>query len=340
MEVVKVFSIGFLIILISFISFGIFHNFFNNQALEKEILSHLDSVSKSKANRVSSFLDERKDDLNFIANSEDIIKLFETGGDRLDSEIVEKLNFYQKTNNYLDFILIGVDSKVIWSGKNEYPKGTILTSEYYNKTKLAEIYYQVRKDFGVGIFDPGYYGSENLLSVFVTTPILVDSKTIPGKKDIIGLLALQIDNSQIENKVQNDVGLGDYANIYLVSRDGTPITNLVYNGQSVSKLNNQITKDCFNNYNNYYVEKSGLTPNYVPSFGNYFNHENKEVFAAHHYILRSGWCVVSEIDKQLYYEKIDMKKEVALLFLLVLLISMLFLNLFNKNLKITRGGKK
>ncbi len=307
MRKIFIFLIGFLILFSSWGAFTVYENYFGSYALEKEVYSHLESVAYSKANRVGFFLDERKADLEFLVGLPDIRNSFETSS--IDADTKERLTFFQETNNYLDLILIDINGRVLWTAKQKDFIGIDLNSLDYVETKLGEIYNKVKNDFGVGIFDPGYYEEDEQLSVFVTSPVLVESETIEDKKDMIGIIAMRIDNSEIEKLVISDIGLRE-GKIYLVNKDGTPITSLTDNsGRQVTEIKTKLSDDCFKDYNNYYFSRRGESVDEVAKSGLYENHLGKTVFGAHHYILQTGWCVMTEINRNEFYDSLKNKGE-------------------------------
>jgi len=300
MKSTNYFVFGFLFLLvISIGSFIVYQLYSDNGALENEVYSHLESVAESKANRIGFFLDERKDDLVFLANSKEVVDLLEKK--EITKTIEDKLTFFKEVNEYLDLILIDPDGKVLWSAQQKEIIGVNLAED--ESIKLGEVYNKVKNDFGVGIFDPGYFGDDDKLSIFVTSPVLVDSLTVGGKKEIIGIIALQIDNIEIEKRVVSDVGLGEFGKIYLVNRDGTITAGL----DLVSEIDTKMYQDCFRDYNNYYFERSGEKVEPIEGSGVYSNYVGKIVFGAHQYILETGWCVMVEIRKDEFYDILKSK---------------------------------
>lgn len=288
------------ILLISIIGYFIYDNLLDNGVVDNQVLNHLEAVAYSKAERVKSFLEERKNDLEFLTSDKEIIEIFESN--EVDEKINEKLKFYQETNEYLDLILIDINGDILWSAKQKEIIGDNLEGD--ESTKLGEVYNKVKNDFGVGIFDPGYYGADEKLSVFVTSPVLVHSESVIGKKDMIGIIVLQIDNSQIEERVQSDVGLGKSGKIYLVNRDGTVTAGL----EGVNEIDTQMSKDCFKDYNNYYFERQGQEIEKVEGSGSYVNYNGESIFGAHQYILQTGWCVMVEVEKNEFYNSLKEAK--------------------------------
>ena len=70
---------------------------------------------------------------------------------------------------------------------------------------------------------------------------------------MLGIIALQIDNKQIESKVVNNFQNPSSdivsTNIYLVNRDGTIINNMIdRSNKIVTKIDTQMYVDCFDSY--------------------------------------------------------------------------------------------
>jgi len=125
MRLTRYFVFGFLFLLaISIGSFMIYQTYSDNGALENEVYSHLESVAQSKANRIGFFLDERKDDLVFLANSKEVLDLLNKK--EITKSIKDKLTFFQEVNDYLDLILIDVSGEILWSTKQKELMGVNL----------------------------------------------------------------------------------------------------------------------------------------------------------------------------------------------------------------------
>jgi len=106
-----------IILLASYVIFIVYDNYSSNGALEVEVFSHLESVAESKANRIGFFLDERKDDLVFLANSKEVVDLLNER--EITKPIEDKLTFFQEVNEYLDLILIDSTGGILWSAKQK-----------------------------------------------------------------------------------------------------------------------------------------------------------------------------------------------------------------------------
>ena len=324
MNLVKIFFRAFVVIVIGWGLFFVYISYSDNGALETEIENHLLSIAQSKADRVSNFLEERKNDLAFLATSVEVKEIFSKNSVNISSDMNETLSFFQETNNYLDLILISPEGKVLWTSKQKELIDSDLSVLEDGSNKLAAIYKKVSKDFGVGIFAPDIIEPGKQLSVYVTTPVLVDSPDIPDKKEIIGLIALQIDNNQIEKLISSEVGISEFGETYIVNRERNNITPIESSGS-----NNQIKSDqidrCFIDYDNYYISHQGEEVEAVEKNGSYKNYADAQVFGAHQYVLRSSWCVLSEVSQDKFFKtrmKANWPKIRSSLYLLILISSL------------------
>lgn len=305
------------VFLFSWAGFFVFFGLSNNGALENQVGKHLEAVAFSKAERVGVFLDERKVDLEFLIESDEVVDLFRLGV--LDSGLDKKLEFFREANGYLDLVLINISGEVLWSSADKDIIGMNLSHGVLSGSEsgLESVFKKVQNDFGVGIFDPGYFEEGVDLSVFVTSPVLVRSESIEdaynsmpselgtevpvlsGKMDMLGIVVLRIDNAEIEKRVVSDIGFKEGL-VYLVNRDATPITGLIdEDGRQVTEVNSELVRDCFKDYHNYYFERSGESIEAVDSSGIYESYLGDEVFGAHQYILETGWCVLVEADRSI-----------------------------------------
>lgn len=330
------FATGFLILFASWASYVAWNSTGVN-ILENEILSNAESIATSKANRISFFLDERKNDLTFLSEAYEVNELLKT--QIVSEKINEKLENYKNINGYQNLIIISANGTLLWTSQEKYMIGLNLNSKENNETEFGKVYNKVKKDFGVGIFDPGYF-DDSELSVFVTSPVLENSTRIGGKKEIVGIIALQIPNSEIESRIKSDIGLGDLGKIYLVNRDGTVISSLESNGEQIISIKTKIFNDCFQDYNNYYYERAGENITPVKKSGIYENYVGEEVFGAHQYILETSWCAMIEIPKKEFYESLQ-KYSFEKFIIPSIIICLIFVILLSKkSYDIRYGGKK
>lgn len=331
-KIIFVFLIGFLILAANQTAF-MFWQDKTSDALENSLYSQLESIAESKAARIKFFLEQRENDLLFLENSEEVAQIL---AKNQTAETIEQLQIYQEANEYLDLIIISPTGELLYSNSN-YETKIDLSSQEYNKTKLGKIFNKVQNDFGVGIYDPGYFGEEDTPSIYLTTPILQESKSISGKQEIIGIIALQIDNSQIEEKINEDFGI-EIASTYLVNRDYTLMSSL--EDTELETIETKIVEDCFQDYQNYYFQRAGQQIDEVEKSGEYKNYNDEKVFAAHQYILQTGWCVITEVNENEFYDSVSNNKTNKVILIVILIFAIIFFLIFQNFFKIKKVNKK
>ena len=70
------FVVCFLILFLGWAGFWGYGFYFDNVALEKEVLFHLEGVAEEKASRVEDFLNERKVELEYLEEGREVEQIF------------------------------------------------------------------------------------------------------------------------------------------------------------------------------------------------------------------------------------------------------------------------
>jgi hypothetical protein len=257
-----------------------------------------------------------------------------------------ELRLFQFKKGYADLILISPEGSVIWTAKQHSELGTNLVTGIYNESLLANVFNKAKKDIGVGVSDSQIYGPEGKLEIFITAPVMrVDN--ITGKKELQGIVALELDGEKISELIEADLLLGEAGEVYIINRNRNHITSLKFNyhdsfaseninGGEREIISSEGIENCFDDYNNYYFVLQGEETEEVPKTGRYLNYvgDSNMVLGAHQYILESGWCVIAEMDED-YFLNITPNTNRSLvinlsILVFLLLISSLLLDSFFK----------
>lgn len=119
-----------------------------------------------------------------------------------------------KKKDFYNFLFISLEGDVIFSVKNEKINGVNVFSESYSKTKFSKTIVKAienNKSYfsDLEIFEP----SLGIISGFFVSPI-ADVNNIT-----IGLIAVQITETEINNMLQQDAGYGETGQAYIVGKD-------------------------------------------------------------------------------------------------------------------------
>lgn len=112
-----------------------------------------------------------------------------------------KLAFITTKNDFYDIFLISIDGDVLYSVKHEDDLHTNLFTGRYSRSKLAEVFKDALKNKTPYISDFYFYQPSHDYAAFIAQPILDNGK-------IIGVVAVQIDNKEIEAVVNDSSELG------------------------------------------------------------------------------------------------------------------------------------
>lgn len=267
------------------------------------------------------------------------------GSIQLTSDLDFNLRSFQKTKGYADLIFMNKRGDVIWTAQEHNELGTNLVAGVYNDSLLAKIYEKTITDLGVGVADPGYYEVEGKIVSFVTSPIFEKNKTT-GKRELLGVVALQLNADELEQKVFHEHGKERLFDTYIINRNHNEITPARYNGnikkeskEPFSIFSEGIT-DCFNSYDNYYLERQGYDLIEIKEHQRYENYAGIKVLGGNQYILESGWCVMAEDNVSSFFERFISGNEIILWTNLIFFVGLLASGLFLDYFFFVKGGKK
>ncbi len=321
MKFVTKFIIVVLIIIVIFgTSFALHEKYFRGNILGNEILKQLESLTRSKAERVKDFLEERKQDARMLSMVQEINDSF------IQQEVSAKLENYllsfKEINEYVSIILINKEGKILYTSESGLTKGSAIPED----SILLDLFEDIKNDLGVGVSDPGTLSPGGTLSIFITMPILVTEES--GHRRLEGMIALQVDNEKIKQLITEEVGIEETGELYAVNRDRNNITDLKFDSERIEleELNKkyrvhsgQIT-NCFLDYDNYYLERQGEDIEFISKSNRYRNYAGKKVFGSHEYILQSGWCIMAEIVEKDYYRNLPFLLGTHLLYYLLIIV--------------------
>ncbi|MCK4650006.1 cache domain-containing protein [Candidatus Pacearchaeota archaeon] len=301
-------------VIFSFIGFGsllIYNVSYGNDAIRVQTLNHLKDIAYSKADRINLFLDERKADVIFLAASENVQNAFGEDG-KVTIELDRDMRLFQKSKGYNDLILINTQGDVIWVAKEDGELGIDSHIVSCKDVGLVEVYRKTKKDLQIEVIGPIYCDDHNMSEIFITSPVF-DIDDVTNKRNLIGIVALEINRKQIEKLVTMGIMVEDIGEIYIVDSDNNYITPLKNNFEDSSSYNKEAhfykvysegIDACFEDYN-YYFERHGGKIEGIDKSGIYKNYYGIPVLGAYEYISEFGWCVLVEINEEEFFRPIN-----------------------------------
>jgi methyl-accepting chemotaxis protein len=216
------------IIFIAIIIVGISALAFLTYSKSAEILlsekkEQLKAIREIKKGRIESYFNERIGDITVLSRnplSKEALPLFtaefknglESDGYKSLEEVYgDDLSHYIKTYGYYDIFLIDLEGNVVYTVAKEDDLGTNLNNGVYKDSGLAEVY-QIGLN-RVNMIDFSYYEPSQEPAAFISGPVFDD------KKELIGVVALQLSIDQINSIMQERTGMGESGETYLVGAD-------------------------------------------------------------------------------------------------------------------------
>ena len=130
---------------------------------------------------------------------------FEKNGKKFNSTIPLHEKFFYKVlseNGFYDIFLISTSGDIVYSVIKESDIGTNLMSGVYSKTNLGKVYKNAMTLLETEFSDFEYYLPSNSDAAFISIPVY-------GENEILGVLAIQINNQKIIEIFNDKKGLGE-----------------------------------------------------------------------------------------------------------------------------------
>ncbi len=297
-----------------------------SDALAREAENKLDAVAVQKRIQIENMFNDIQANMNAIASTNDIMialsqltkyhnemeikptdkydmsssnKKVTTSYDDIYEEVNQLLRIYPEQYGYYDiFIICAPHGHVMYSWAKESDLGTNLSSGQYRDSDLAEVWRTATSGQDFVITDTRPYAPSNgVPALFAGAPI----KDQTGK--VLGVVAVQISQNQIDKIMQEATGMGETGETYLVGSD--------YKFRSNSRLSKDETllnveakthgtQEVFNSHRNYdgiygdYTSKADAEEqgrDYSNSMG------GVPVLGNVIYLPEQDWVLVAEIDE-------------------------------------------
>ena len=274
---IKVLLLVFTLLLLSGSLTLIINQIASKNIVEQEIYNNLESVAKSRANHIETFLKEYKQTAERMATGIHFRNIVDPSKDYNQS--IEQVN--RRINT---IIHTSVDiSRIIILDK----KGIVVASSHtdigQNKS-AAEIFLKGKEGVYIGDFHISNFTGNIVISV--AAPILVNGK-------FSGVLIVNYDAERGLFKITTDrTGLGETGEIYLVNKDGYMITPSRFINDTFlkQKINTETTWDWFRAIELFEAHEHEAVI--------YKNYLGSEVYRVYVHIPGMDWCLVTEISEE------------------------------------------
>ncbi len=269
-----------------------------NRILTKAAFDRITSINKMKKTQMERFFNEKLADVSALAELQsvrDALTQFNTAYETdttgeefiktnacktIEQMYADEFKNYIDANDYYDLFLINpVNGYIYFSANRESDLGSSLKNE---STHLAELWHQCKRDHIVHLSDMAFYmPSGNQPAMFI-------GHSVTKNKEFLGILAVQISNEAINKYIQDEAGLGENGETYLVGSDYLFRSDSRFANKSTiltMKANTEATRNAFSG-----SDGAMLTTDYreVPVLSSFAKIDIGEL----------NWAIITEVNEE------------------------------------------
>ena len=204
------------------IIYGMFVEY-RNSMVEMAKIS-LGLMADKKAEEIEVYIKERKKDVEMLSASRQTVddmkqlhQLYVKYGSASRQYINEEEQLRQRYENilerhgYYDLFMVDLKGNVLLTCKHERDFGTNLVSGPYHEEELALVAQKAATTFEADFSQYNYYSPSNELAAFIASPVFDNGL-------LVGVLAVQVDSSEYEKVITDNVGLGNTVETVIAER--------------------------------------------------------------------------------------------------------------------------
>ncbi len=214
---------------------GILSNKSASEALEVSAYNQLETVGHLKADQIVAFLERKIRDLEILSKepitidafdklneyeAENIVGMSMEGSFQTDvynkifNEIDPFFRDFLTAYNFYDMCIMDADhGHVLYTAMKESDFGTNLETGIYRESSLAKLWKEIVKTQKSHITDYAYYEPSQGNAAFIGYPVF------DAEDKFVGVIALQLSTEKIAEIMQENIGLGETGETYLVGED-------------------------------------------------------------------------------------------------------------------------
>jgi len=298
--------------------------------VEENIFSHLESVAQSRATHIETCIEQKEKEVIQFSASVVIEELLLV--DKSDSTYNSKLEKVDKilsdTLDLLDSVyeifVLDKNGKVVATTNPQETIGTDFSSDLLFLNAQEESY-----------MSNLHYDTE-----FKRLGFVMSAPINNGNGEFIGVIAIKLDNTILDDIMTDKTGLGETGETYLINDKGYAITPLLFIEDAVlkQKIDTISSENCFGMETQEYIGHGSVEV--------FLDYRGNKVVGAHVYLPKQGWCLLAEIDEEEILgnqRKLFQRVALAIIIrvtIIILLIGLLISKFIDERVILRKGGKK
>ncbi len=203
---------------------------YSRKSLEATVRDRLMVLCDSKAAQLESYIGERRDDLNSLANAGGFVELVTRLGQlvkdgqrdapefrREVDSYRARLNAYVESGSYAGLNLFSLDGAPLASNGPALEIGPGLESGPLQGSELADAFWRARALLQPVVTNFQAYAGRKSWSAFVVGPVYRDGA-------VIAVVALELDNAEVFRSFNTYFGMGQTGDVTAAAQDGDGLT--------------------------------------------------------------------------------------------------------------------
>ena len=266
------------------------------ETVKKEVINHLVTIAESKADHITAYLQERKNDISILIHDHHIIEsfkklttAFKAGTDLSESKAVYEQfgsEFIRHTEiyGYYDIFLISSEGDIVFSVNHKSGFETNVITEPDQNTELTKVFHRAYTLLKTEISDFKPYPPSNEPIAFIAAPIIQEEK-------LLGVFVVQLNTQKINKLTQDLTGLGKTGETIiasLIDNHALFLNPLRHDPEAAFNRNVQIGSDDALPIQQAVNGKKGA--------GLYRDYRGKEVISVWQYLPLLRWGMIVKID--------------------------------------------
>lgn len=290
--------------------------------LGQEIINNLTAISTRQSKQITDFLYKKENDVNVVANLSDIgnaLIAFEQALTQADStvyvnvetEYESTMQYFKESFGYDEIYIIGNQANVLFTTNKNFPIPTNFRSDDSLKnTQIAKVFERASVIMQGEISNFSYFSYSKNIVAFIASPIFKNKK-------MVGVLVVEIDESEITKLANNYIGLG---------KTGETVISTIMGEDAIFITNTRHAPDAAFNKKIPLNSKTAIAFSVQGKNGEALSidYRGQETFAKWSYIPALQAGIVVKIDVDEAYASVERLKWIMLIIIFVTLVVVIF----------------
>ncbi|MFC1631508.1 ATP-binding protein [Candidatus Omnitrophota bacterium] len=195
----------------------------SREILEEEVAKSLFAVADNETHQIEVYLRDKERAVTNLSHMSELVEaverfaaVAELGREspeylQVDQELRPFLSYYKDSTGYDDLFLIDAQGLILFSVEEKVNLQSVYEIALYKDSELARALIEVKESLRTEVSDFEYSPEDKESALFIAAPVF-------RQADLVGVVALQMSNSELSEMLRDYNGLGETGETMIVSR--------------------------------------------------------------------------------------------------------------------------